>query len=300
METIIGYYPILDMVLAFRELYSQDRFKPFNQPLETLESKLSADQLAFVMQYGDQSRGWLHFIEKIIMDIKLGLTNHESWWLNLLSHPEAYELSAVEAEMLFDIWQNKASTIITNYQGQIMWETIRISEALKHSDPFLFLTSCTDRFFYKDDETIHFNIKPDLEMKIQNFETIVLLPSVFGCRQITFWYHNSDFVFYYALTKPSRNLVEPSDMLLLTTQAFNDKTRLKLLRLLNQKSYSVNEMATILDVNASTISRHMKLFKDAGFVEIQNKDKNEVFYTLNQKAIELGYAVLLKYIQGEQ
>ena len=44
----------------------------------------------------------------------------------------------------------------------------------------------------------------------------------------------------------------------------------------------------------------MKLFKDTGFVDIQNKDKNEVFYTLNSKAIERGYATILKYIQGEK
>lgn len=300
MNLMIGYYPVLDMILAFRELYSQERFKPYAQPLEVLESKLSEDQLTFVMQYGERSRGWLHFIEKIILDIKGGQTNHESWWLNLLIHPEQYELSTEEARILFGIWQSTTSTIVTNYQRQIMSEAIKINEVLVQSDPFQFLTQYTDRFFYKDDETIQFNIKPDLEIKIQDFETVILLPSVFGCRRITFWHHKFDFVFYYALTNQSYDLTEPSDMLLLTTQAFNDKTRLKLLKLLNQKSYSVNELAIILDVNASTISRHMKLFKDTGFVDVQNKAKNEVFYTLNSKVIERGYGTILKYIRDEK
>ena len=169
MNITVGYYPVLDMILAFRELYSEERFKPYNRSLEALEAKLSEDQLNFVMQYGDRSRGWLHFIEKMIRDIKHGKTNHESWLLNLLTHPDEYELSVEEADKFFEIWQSVASTIISNYQGQIMSEAIKINEALAQSDLFQFLTHYTDRFYYKDDETIQFNIKPDLEMKIHDF-----------------------------------------------------------------------------------------------------------------------------------
>ncbi len=50
-------------------------------------------------------------------------------------------------------------------------------------------------------------------------------------------------------------------MLLLRTLAVNDRTRLKMLKLLADRSYSTNEMAERLNMNASTASGILKFLK---------------------------------------
>jgi DNA-binding transcriptional ArsR family regulator len=90
--------------------------------------------------------------------------------------------------------------------------------------------------------------------------------------------------------------IEPSDMLLLRTLAVNDRTRLKMLKLLVSRSYSTNEMAERLNVNASTVSRHFKVFKDAGFVDISSQEGNFIYYSLNIKEIRSSFKDVLNYI----
>ena len=43
----------------------------------------------------------------------------------------------------------------------------------------------------------------------------------------------------------------------------SDKTRLKMLRYMSQENCSASDLANYLDMNASTISRHLKLFMDS-------------------------------------
>lgn len=91
---------------------------------------------------------------------------------------------------------------------------------------------------------------------------------------------------------------EPSDMMLLKCLALNDKTRLKMLRMLHNKNYSVADMAERLKVNSSTVSRHIKVFKDSGFVDIFSQEGNSIYYSLNRREIKNAFDEILNYIEG--
>jgi DNA-binding transcriptional ArsR family regulator len=94
--------------------------------------------------------------------------------------------------------------------------------------------------------------------------------------------------------------IEPSDMLLLRTLAVNDRTRLKMLKLLAERSYSTNDMAERLNMNASTVSRHFKVFKDAGFVDICSQEGNFIYYSLNLREIKSSFKGILDYIKEKE
>lgn len=69
-----------------------------------------------------------------------------------------------------------------------------------------------------------------------------------------------------------------------------------MLKLLAERSYSTNEMADRLNMNASTVSRHFKVFKDAGFVDICSREGNFIYYSLNIQEIENVFKGVLHYI----
>lgn len=39
MNTKVGYYPLFDMLLALRQLFSIERFKPYNDLMSQIEEK---------------------------------------------------------------------------------------------------------------------------------------------------------------------------------------------------------------------------------------------------------------------
>jgi predicted transcriptional regulator len=63
-----------------------------------------------------------------------------------------------------------------------------------------------------------------------------------------------------------KNQKEQFDALLAFFKALSDSTRLKIVGLLGQKEYTVEEMAAILDLRSSTVSHHLTRLADAGLV----------------------------------
>jgi DNA-binding transcriptional ArsR family regulator len=63
------------------------------------------------------------------------------------------------------------------------------------------------------------------------------------------------------------NLYAPNDDQLLTFfKAMADANRLKIVGLLAQQPYSVEQLAAMLDLKPSTVSHHLKLLSEAGLV----------------------------------
>lgn len=54
-------------------------------------------------------------------------------------------------------------------------------------------------------------------------------------------------------------------------KALADRTRLRLLRILRQGDFTVQEMMQILDMGQSRISRHLKLLSDAGLLRVEKQ-----------------------------
>jgi predicted transcriptional regulator len=63
-----------------------------------------------------------------------------------------------------------------------------------------------------------------------------------------------------------------------------DETRLKILGLLANQEYSVEELATLLNLKPPTVSHHLSKLKALGLVEMQ-AERNTHFYRLNTNAL---------------
>lgn len=69
----------------------------------------------------------------------------------------------------------------------------------------------------------------------------------------------------------------PSQELLAFFKALSDINRLKIVGLLAQKAYSVEELAAMLDLRPSTISHHLSRLSEAGLVSAQAESYYNVY-----------------------
>lgn len=59
-----------------------------------------------------------------------------------------------------------------------------------------------------------------------------------------------------------------------------DETRLRILALLRERSFCVQEIVKMLDQSQPSISQHLKKLKELNFVTTQ-RDKQSIYYSLN-------------------
>ncbi len=63
-------------------------------------------------------------------------------------------------------------------------------------------------------------------------------------------------------------------------KALSDSNRVKIIKMLQHKTMCVCELTTALDLAQPTVSKHLKILEDAGFVS-SNKDEKWVDYYLS-------------------
>ena len=299
MQTKIGYYPLLDAALAMRQIFSVERFKPFCPSLEIIDSRITKEDREQVMSIAPFTEEWLDVIKNLIDLTMEGIVSTEELFLKAFHSPALFfghSGTSEHVDFLSEIFYNHVSVEASKYTKQIRKKSIEISEASSTQGIIDYILSLSDRFEKTDSNRIKFNIKPELSVSIEDIETIIVMPSVFSSRNVSFWYSGNVFLFFVALDSKVMSLEEPSDMLLLRTLAFNDKTRLKMLKTLAHSALSANEMAEIMGVNASTVSRHFKVFKDTGFVDIQSQEGNSVYYSINENEIKKSIETIYDYI----
>ncbi len=76
-----------------------------------------------------------------------------------------------------------------------------------------------------------------------------------------------------------------SDEVVTFFKAFADANRLKIVGLLAQQSYSVEELAALLDLKPSTVSHHLAKLAQIGLVSAKTESYYNV-YQLDEKALE--------------
>lgn len=295
----IGYYPILDMVLALRQTFCLERFKPFNYAQESFCDKLTPREYALIDEIAASTTGWLSVLEKLIGLTLTGVISPEELLLETAAAPQILfgdSATTQMSQLLTDLWYNTCHLEIARHNSAIQAKSLELASAKQKGDLIDYLLTLSDRFEKIDSETLKFNVKPDLTVKLADIEHVIVMPSVYASRNLTFWYNGNAFLFFVGLSSHSKTLEEPSDMVLLRASAFNDKTRLKMLHCLAKSSASVNDMSEVLGLNASTASRHFKLFKDAGFVELQSQEGNTIYYSLNKSEIRKALDSILAYI----
>jgi DNA-binding transcriptional ArsR family regulator len=303
MKVKIGYYPILDATLAVRQIFSVERFKPYTTALETINSKISKEENEKINNIASLTEDWLVVIKNLIDLTMNGITSPEEIFINANNNPECLfglEGKQLMVNLLSDIWYNHCANETAKYSNQIRAKAAEISEAYSKDQLIEYILKLSDRIEKIDDDTLKFNIKPDLSIRMGDIENIIVMPSVFSSRNVAFWYSGNTFLFYIAVNSKEMTFEDPSDMLLLRTSAFHDKTRLKMLKALSSTSLSVNEMAEKINMNASTVSRHFKVFKDVGFVEVQSQEGNSIYYSINENEIKKAMGNIYSYIFGKK
>ncbi len=76
-----------------------------------------------------------------------------------------------------------------------------------------------------------------------------------------------------------------SEELVTFFKALSDANRLKIIGLLAQQPYSVEELAALLDLKASTVSHHLSKLSQVGLVSAKTESYYNV-YQLDEKALE--------------
>ena len=74
-------------------------------------------------------------------------------------------------------------------------------------------------------------------------------------------------------------------------KALSDSTRMRILQMLDKRSRSVNEIVDFFALTQPTISRHLKVLKEAGLVNV-DRNGQKMIYTLNTdglKEVASGY-----------
>lgn len=75
-------------------------------------------------------------------------------------------------------------------------------------------------------------------------------------------------------------------------KALSDIKRLRILKMLQTKPLCVCEITHILNLAASTVSQHLKILKEAGFI-IEEKDGKWVNYLINPRPSDQRITTLL-------
>ena len=60
-------------------------------------------------------------------------------------------------------------------------------------------------------------------------------------------------------------------------KALGEETRLRILRLLFKQPMSVNEIAEKLDVSQYNISKHLRIMREAGLLELEKQGKQRLY-----------------------
>ena len=68
-------------------------------------------------------------------------------------------------------------------------------------------------------------------------------------------------------------------------KALSDNGRLRILKMLQQKSLCVCEITDIIQLATSTVSKHLSILRDAGFI-IEQKDGKWVNYGVNSRSTD--------------
>jgi len=81
---------------------------------------------------------------------------------------------------------------------------------------------------------------------------------------------------------------------LLISKAISDKTRVRILKLLEYRELCVCQLMAVLEMGQSTVSKHLGILKNAGLIE-DRKDRTWSFYSLSKKGINTKFFSLLSF-----
>lgn len=304
MEFRIGYFPVLDAALALRQAFDYVRFQPYNPLMEAIANRFSAGDRARIDEAAEVSRGWLWVIESLLEPGAVGLMGLEEGLLRLeqggLSGSGGRIPDPALASIRLLLTQVLRSGIAPEASRRarlLVDTTAAISQGIQQTGVWDYILGISDRVCRSRSGEYIFRIKPELRVREEEVERVIVMPSLVATRRLAFWKSASTLLLYVS-TASSAVVDDPPDTLLLSALAVGDRTRLRMLRHLAGRPCTNLEMAEFLGVNPSTASRHFKLFKDAGFVEPRDGEGGRVEYELLPEALAAALGAIVDFVKG--
>ena len=123
-------------------------------------------------------------------------------------------------------------------------------------------------------------------------DAIFLRPSVAMCntihRLLSYTSEKpSDFLYVGVLFEPLREITDVStvdDKICRTLRTLGDNRKYEILKLLAESPRYGQQIAAIIDISTATVSHHMSMLMEAGFVDIK-RESNRIYYIPNKKKI---------------
>lgn len=221
---------------------------------KTLKSELAQGsdealkQLQHITKENPFLPSYLEFISKAnTEELKDHLIGVMSGWYKAVVEPEKEKLQSI---LIRDI--ESKENMINNLEAEqfVEWVTDGISY---HPEPSVFKVILIPHYIYRP-----WNVEADLE----------------GVK-----------VFYYPVANESISAdskYTPNKMLVQRYKALGDENRLKILKMINEKNLSLQELTDELKMGKTTVHHHMKILKSARLVSSKSKK-----YVINQQALTL-------------
>lgn len=281
--------PLLDMALSILILDNPERFG--RQPwADAVLSRLPGDTWEQVRRHAEETD---LFALALQLEDNAHSSTSDALTLYRQMHPEGGAALAAYWEALAPYLAGRMGLLAASVQ--------REQARLAGMDPAAYLCTFSDRIrVVGDGEAIVLHWGQGMRVPLQDLEQIILVPSVFCPRRLMFYRVGSVQIFFYPAQRPQEDNAaqEPPESLLLGFSALADATRLKLLRLIARETLPAQEMARRLQINESTVSRHLRLLVEAGLVARERREGKFIYYRYQGGVVAGLAAGVAQYLSG--
>jgi len=160
-----------------------------------------------------------------------------------------------------------------------------------------FRSSLSDRISVDDQGALVIRWGSGLRLGLDELDRVLLVPSAFCPRRFLFYRDRRTLVLYYSPGAAAQEAGgAPPEHLLLAHAALADPTRLQLLRLVASTRLPAQEMARRLDVNESTVSRHLRVLLEAGLIAREAQEGRFQYYAVQWRRLADLYGETRAYL----
>lgn len=201
------------------------------------------------------------------------------------------------ADALKQYWDALAPEVAAR-AGLLLESAQSEAAELDRLGPLAFISRFSDRVSVAGDgEALVLHWGKGIRIALTDLDRILFVPSAFCPRRLMFYRAGRVQIFFYAPREAEPSAPdEAPESLLLGFSALADATRLRLLRLIAREELPAQEMAQRLEVNESTISRHLKVLVEAGLAGRDRQEGRFVYYAAQWERIDRLAAGIKAYL----
>jgi len=150
------------------------------------------------------------------------------------------------------------------------------------------------------DRVIIANDPEPVDITLDDLEEIVLFPSLFVSPQSIFEFEDNRLLMSYSVPPGvylQRDRLMPPEQLSRLLKTLADETRLKIMKLMMLDRQCTQELAVELNLAEPTISRHLKLLREADLISSE-KEGNYIYYNLRLERIAELHMKILDFLRN--